>query len=70
MRLTTTQRSAGAGPLAHVHMAEDERRAAEHYLELGERVADCIIVAMAAVSSALHAVERRLRTLAGSGSAN
>lgn len=70
MRLTTTQRTAGAGPLAHVHMAEDERRAAEHYLELGERVADCILAALAAVSSTRHAVERALRALAGSGSAN
>jgi hypothetical protein len=51
-------------------MAEDERRAAEHYLELGERVADCILAALAAGSSMLHAVERALRALAGSGSAN
>ena len=68
MRLTTARRSTGAGPLAHVRMSEDERRAAEHYLELGQRVADCIVAVMAAMSSALRALERRFRTLAESRS--
>ena len=69
MRYTRSGRHPGANLLAHVRLTETERREAEHYLALGERVADAILDTKAALSSVLHAIERALRALAGSGSA-
>ena len=66
MRYTRTGRY--SGPLDHVRLTETERRAAEHYLALGERIADAILDTAAALSAGRQAVERMLRTLAGSGS--
>ena len=68
MRTMSYERPAGASPLARVRLAENERRDAEHYLQLGERIADLILGVAAAASSAVHSVERGLRTLAGSRS--
>ena len=64
MRFTTTERST-ADALARVQITETERRAAEHYMELGERIADFIVGAVAAVRSVMQGVERGLRALAG-----
>jgi hypothetical protein len=52
-----------------VRLTESERREAEHYLALGERVADAILDTKAALSSVLPPIERALRMLAGPGSA-
>lgn len=54
--------------LAQVRLTENERRAAERYLMLGERTADAILDVAAALSSAARAMERAVRALARSGS--
>ena len=68
MRFMTTRPLKGTDPLAPVRLTENERRAAEHYMELGERIADFILGAAAIVSSLVHGVGRGVRTLVGSGS--
>ena len=68
MPLTTAGRASSAGLLKQVRLTETERRVAEHYLDLGERAADAILDAVAALSTAVRAMERALRALAGSGS--
>ena len=68
MRYMRTGRYSGAGLLAHVRLTAAERREAEHYLVLGERVADAILDIAAALSALRQTVERALRALAGSGS--
>jgi len=68
MRYTLIGRHSETNLLAHVRLTETERRAAEHYLALGERVADTIIDTATALSAALHAMERAIRTLSGTRS--
>jgi len=68
MRFTSIGRSVRVYPLAQVPLTENERHEAEHYLELGERMAELILRTAAAVSSALHAIERAARAFAGARS--
>jgi hypothetical protein len=68
MSLMTTRASSGAGPLADIRLTQSERREAEQYLELGERIAGLIIRVASAVSSALHEAVRGLRALTESRS--
>ena len=55
--------------LARVRLTENERRAAEYDLVLGERVADAILDTAAALSSAMQALDRALRAVTGFRSA-
>ena len=53
--------------LAQVRLTDNERREAEHYLLLGERVAGAILDATAALLSTLRSLERAVRPTPGTG---
>ena len=54
--------------LARIHLSDSERRAAEHDLAVGERVAEFIVDAVGALSALQRAMERAFRSRAGSSS--
>jgi len=70
MRVSTRRQARNMDPLARVTMRESERRAAREYMEQGERVAEFVVAAMAAIRAAGHAFERSLRALVGTKSAS
>ncbi len=70
MRKVNRNRSRNGDLLARVRLTESQRLAAQESLEQGERIAELILAAIAAIRSFGHGFERSLRALGGSKSTN
>jgi len=69
MRAHSDCRSRNTDLLARVRLTESQRLAAQASMEQGERIAELILAAVAAIRSAGTSLERSLRALSESKSA-
>jgi len=70
MKATVKRQSEVADPLTGIRMSECERQAAKAHLRQGERIADFLIVAIAAVRSMTRFAARAFQALARTKPAN